>query len=127
MTIHEKYRTETFIKSFSAWAHGVLRMKIGNYLQHKKSVSTREVELQDQMGGAADSAASEVRRFLIECLKQLMKEKPRYGRILNLTHQGFSTSQICEKIEMTANHYYVSLNRSRSLMKACMESKGVAL
>lgn len=127
MTIHEKYRTEKFSKSFHAWAHGVLRMKIGNYLQHKKTVVQREIALEGPIGATDSSANVQTKRHLLECLKNLLREKPRYARVLNLSHQGYTTEQICERIQMTANHYYVSLNRSRSLLRVCLESKGVSL
>ena len=127
MTIHEKYRTEKFSKSFHAWAYGVIRMKIGNYLQHKKAVVQREVALEDSVGSSHASSGHQTKRQLLECLKRLLKEKPRYARILNLSHQGYTTEQICDRIQMTANHYYVSLNRGRSLLRHCLDSKGVSL
>ncbi|NIO21904.1 MAG: hypothetical protein GTN76_14535, partial [Candidatus Aenigmarchaeota archaeon] len=33
LTVLEKYKTQTFTKGFETWAYGVLKMKIGNYMQ----------------------------------------------------------------------------------------------
>ena len=35
VTILEKYKSQSFTAGFEAWAYGVLRMKIGNFLQKK--------------------------------------------------------------------------------------------
>lgn len=127
-TIFEKYRSEKFSVSFGAWAYGVLRMKIGNYLQQNKRTRQREGNMPETVADPhTDGAGSRLRRNLLDCLSSLIESKPRYARILNLSHQGFTTEQICDRLEMNANQYYVALNRSRSLLKACLQGKGIDL
>ena len=47
MTIIEKYKTEKFTVNFQAWAYGVLKMKIGNYLQSKKRLSGKQTSFDE--------------------------------------------------------------------------------
>jgi RNA polymerase sigma factor (sigma-70 family) len=124
-TVFEKYRNETFDVGFHAWACGVLRMKIGNYLHRKHRNSQRSARLTDRTEDRSPGSTPGLQRALIDCLKRLLKKKPRYARILNFSHQGYTTNQICERLKMNSNQYYVALNRSRSLMKACLQQMGV--
>ncbi len=126
-TIFEKFRTETFTRGFYPWSYGVLRMKIGNYLQHKKRRGDRQIALHEGIPDGSSSGDSSLRRLLLECLGQMVRSKPRYARILNLSHQGYTTDQICSRLKMNANQYYVALNRSRSRLRACLKTKGAAL
>jgi len=125
-TVFEKYRNETFTVGFPAWAHGVLRMKIGNYLQKKTRMSGRELEIDETVEKSrARDVDPDLKRFLAECLRELIRTGGHYARILNLVHQGYGTADICERLSITANSCYVSLSRGRSMLKHCLEGKGV--
>ena len=126
-TVFEKYKTENFSVSFQAWAHGVLRMKIGNQLQKKKRSIDREADMGEDFDPAQKAPDSDLKRFLLDCLQQLIGVKREYARILNLAHHGFTTAEICERAGITANNYYVTLSRGRVMLKDCLETKGVAL
>jgi DNA-directed RNA polymerase specialized sigma24 family protein len=126
MTVLEKYKTEQFTIGFAAWAHGVLKMKIGNYMQSRQRHHNRNAAHAESIDMIASKESNpSLRRFLIDCLHKLCQFNRIYGRVLNLHHQGFSTEDICRKLDLEANHLYVSLNRGRSLLKACLEEKGV--
>jgi DNA-directed RNA polymerase specialized sigma24 family protein len=46
----------------------------------------------------------------------------RYARALNLIHKGFKVPEICRKLNVNANHFYVILKRGRSMLKVCLET-----
>jgi RNA polymerase sigma factor (sigma-70 family) len=125
VTVIEKYRTETYTKGFAAWAYGVLRNKIGNYLQLAR-VKKKHLPLYSTGGVAAQRSNVQIdtllRRNLLQCLRQMAKSHLSYARILNLVHQGFTTGEICSRLGITPNQMYVTLSRGRSLMEGCLET-----
>jgi RNA polymerase sigma factor (sigma-70 family) len=126
MTVFEKYKDETFTVGFLPWAHGVLKMKIGNFLQKKQRMTGREQELNEEFSAAAPEEVDPIlRRSLIDCMRELAKTGAQYARILNLSFQGFSTEDICVRLGIKANNYYVILNRGRSKLRLCLHGKGV--
>jgi RNA polymerase sigma factor (sigma-70 family) len=123
ITVFQKYKTETFRRSFAAWAYGVLRNKIGNYLQkNDKDPLVVRMDLGGDCPGAP--ASQETRRKLIHCFRLLLRRNRQYARVLNLVHQGYKTTEICERLKITSNNLYVTLSRARHLLRKCME-KGV--
>ena len=125
MTILEKYKTEVFTKGFDPWAYGVLRMKVGNYLQDKDRRRSRMVaESAAEESGATggSSSGTDIRQKLIDCLNRLVRINRRYGRALNLVHQGYRTDEICNRLSMSRNYLYVTLNRARSMLRMCLET-----
>lgn len=123
ITVLEKLKTDSPEENFEAWAYQVLRNKIGNYLQsinlrQKKMVSTEHIEVLDKP--AEREIDPLFKRRVMDCLKKLMKANRRYARVLNLTHQGFDTDEICHRLEMKSNHLYVLLNRSRKMLSDCL-------
>lgn len=128
MTILQKYKTETFTKGFMQWGHGVLKMKIGNYLQAKKRPSGQSEEFQDDYAlHSAMSNNPDLKRFLSNCLSDLVKSFGQYARAVNLTFQGYNSKEISGRLGITVNNYYVVLSRGRSLLKVCLEEKGMTL
>jgi RNA polymerase sigma-70 factor, ECF subfamily len=126
ITVFEKYKDESFTVGFLPWAHGVLKMKTGNYLQKKKRLADRQQEIgEDADFVDRDAVDPDLKRFLMECLSKLKKAGGNYARILNLSHQGFSTNDICDRLGIRANSYYVALSRGRVMLRDCLESKGV--
>jgi len=127
ITVLEKYKDEYFSKGIEEWAYGILRMKIGNYLQRKKvrnkvhSMSTDKIDILHE----AKNPTNEIKIRLSDCMKKLIQQYPRYARALNLIYQGFKTKEICKKMMISDNHLYVVLNRGRSLLKNCLETSGI--
>jgi RNA polymerase sigma factor (sigma-70 family) len=125
-TVFEKYRHEEFTVGFLAWAHGVLRMKIGNYLQKKRRTGEREAELDEDVDAPSHEVDATLKRHLLDCLRELIQAGGYYARILNLAHQGYQTAEICRRVGITANNYYVTLSRGRSMLRDCLQGKGVS-
>lgn len=125
ITVSEKYKTETFTEGFQAWAYGVLKMKIGNHLQSAAAKRDRIIS-QSAINGAGGmsslSSDPDLRRRLFDCLRKILRVNRRYARVLNLVYQGYKTDEICQKLKLSRNNFYVILNRGRSMLRTCLKT-----
>jgi len=126
VTIFEKYRELPESFHFGPWAYTVLKNKIGNYLQRiatrKKAESQGLVTDLKQAHPPGDSY-SDVRQSVRQCMVRLVKAFPRYARIINLHHQGYTSQEICLKMGISRNHLHVMLHRGRKLLLDCVNEK----
>ncbi|MCP4582279.1 MAG: RNA polymerase sigma factor [candidate division Zixibacteria bacterium] len=128
LTILEKYKSQKFKKGFDAWAYKVLRNKIGNHL------STQSVR-QKYISSEANPDRTHILSFsqpdsalktrIRDCMKKIIRKNPRYARVLNMMYQGYKTTEVCLKLKITSNNLYVTLKRSRMMMKTCIENGGL--
>ena len=123
ITVLEKFKTESPEDMFEAWAYKVLRNKIGNYLQssslrQKKMVNTEHIDYLEKP--AMTDLDPLFKRRLMDCLRKLIKSNRRYARVLNFAHQGYDTAEICQRMAMKSNHFYVTLNRGRKMLSDCL-------
>jgi len=124
-TVLAKYRTEKYDKSFAAWCQGVIRMTIRRYIHRRHEHSERETELVFEPA-AADTRPADagLREALEQCLQDILAHSQTYARVLNFSFHGFKTQEVCDRLSITANHYYVSLNRGREMLKKCLDKRG---
>ena len=104
LTVFQKYKSEEFTTSFEAWAYGVLRMKIGNYLQSARSRRRHiaaAVEVEESTACAERPSNPLLRRELLDCVRELIVGFPRYERVLNLIHQGFKTDEVSRNLRIS--------------------------
>ncbi len=124
ITILAKYKTEDFEKGFEAWAYGVLRMNIRHYF-HKLSAAKRaESEKEETIRRTLQSNQSvdpDIELALVKCLKKILGVNRRYARTVNLVYQGYRSDEICKRMDISRNNFYVILNRARSVLKKCLE------
>jgi RNA polymerase sigma factor (sigma-70 family) len=125
VTVLEKYKAETYSVGFEAWAYGVLRMTIRRHYQQAAAEKSRFVrttahERIQQVKPESDLVALQKR--LRHCLSKIVKTNRRYARVLNLTYQGYKSDEICPKLGISRNSFYVTLYRARSLLRDCLES-----
>ena len=125
ITVLKKYRAESFTVGFDAWAYGVLKNTIRN---HRRGARVREAVITEGTDPGREEATgppppdAELRLTLLDCLRKIFRVNPRYARVINLAHQGLRTGEICGRLRVKPNHYYVLLNRSRSMLKLCLET-----
>lgn len=127
-TIIEKYREIDFEGGFAAWAYKVLDNKVRKSFELRERKRRRETELPDDRDDilpASDDCTSDLRRKLLECLKEINRVNSRFARVIVLQFQGFKVDEICKKMKITRNNLYVLLSRSRSLLKQCLETGGL--
>jgi len=125
LTVLQKYKTENFTKGFEAWAYGVLKMKIGNFLQgplQKRKKTVSEPKNPWIMKSESQAPLSDLKRQLLRCLKKIIKQNPTYARALNFVHQGYKTDEICQKLGIKSNHFYVILARGRHMLETCLKT-----
>lgn len=128
IAILSKYRTEVIETEFDAWAYGVLRMTVKRHFQGESRRAAREVNLPDTVELPERKSEKPIlRRHIRECMRSLTQTHTRYARIFNLHQQGFDISEICNRIKLNREQYYVYLGRSRSMLRECLLKKGVAL
>jgi len=124
LAVAQKYRSVEIDSSMSGWVHSILNNKIMDYVKSKKTTrgSARVKPLGENDGVPADSDPMLKSRLLV-CLRKINKASNRFARILNLRYLGYSTEEICEKLRIKKNNFYVILSRARSLLESCL-SKG---
>lgn len=125
LTVLQKYKTETFSKGFGAWAYGVLRMKIGNYMQgmmvkQKGFVEPRDSDAPFQT--PTPEPLYDLKRKLIECLQQMAERNRRHIRVINLFYQGYTTGEISDRLRIKPGNLHTLLHRVRQLLRSCLET-----
>ncbi len=127
MTIAREYRKMEYTVSFSAWAYKVLDNKILSYIKKKKLTGVRESAMNDDDIAQRLAAVSDtsLRSQLLGCLKKLNEVNQRHARVLNLKYQGFSTEEICSKVRVSRNAFYIVLHRARAALEACLNTGDV--
>lgn len=128
ITIFGKYREEEFTVSFSAWAHGVYRNTLLKSREQRRSERRQltDIERLPDLPAAPEISPS-TKDALRACLKELLAAFPRYARILNLRFQGYATEEVCERVGVSREQYYVYLGRGRGKLRRCLGDKGVSL
>lgn len=124
MTIAKKYREIEFTTSFAAWAYKVLNHKMLDYYKAKRVRVDAHTRIVDEgnpdMSSKPDSA---LKRQLLKCLRKM---RGRHARVLNLHYQGYSTDEICDKLDLKPGNFYVVLSRARSMLELCLEKRDAA-
>lgn len=122
LTISSKFDSLTSAQNFSGWAYGVLRNKLFDYYKTEYRKQKRYVG-EDSVGEKVPISASDplLLMQLKKCLTRLSKKNPRYMRILNLFYLGLTKDEICDKLKITSNYFYVILLRARTMLKECLE------
>lgn len=128
ITIHQKYRSEAITVSYSAWAYGVFRNTAVREMEKGSRQRARHepVENLDQLAARPEPHPL-LPGWILECFKAILKRHPRYARILNLRRQGFKTDEVCQRVGVTAEQFYVYLNRGRTMLRSCLNERGVSL
>lgn len=126
IVIHRKYREEAFSVSFSAWAYGVYRNTLLKTHEHGKKAAAMTTELNELLTVPAEEPPTpRLREFLMSCWRRLFASFPKYARIVNLKYQGYATDEVCSRVGLSKEQYYVYLGRGRSLLRTCLKDKGV--
>lgn len=121
-----KYKDIEFTESFTAWAYFILKCGIIDHLRSKQRREDRDARMK-QMGRwqASSNPNPTFETRLLDCLKKVSRANIRYARMLNLHYQGYTTGEICEKVKITSNNFYVTLSRARAIMVECLGTKGI--
>jgi RNA polymerase sigma factor (sigma-70 family) len=121
-TIAEKYRQVQIESSFAGWAYKVLNNKVLDYYKSKRvrAAKTTPMEMAepDLIGTITDL---QLKTKLLDCLRKIHGANSFHARALNLHYQGYSTEEICTRLGIAANNFYVMLSRARTMLRVCLE------
>ncbi len=125
LTIMDKLSSLDLDVQFEAWSYQVLRNKVGNYLRRDRVKQQALPELTNA-GILADATAtdSDTVMSLLRCLRKIVKVNGTYARILNLIHLGYSTDEICQRLNMTRTNVYSTVSRARKMLSDCLFGEG---
>ncbi len=122
VTIREKYKTITIKSSFSGFAFGVLKNKIGNHILKKRSKRKMVDNLSLSSNPGSYPVDHDLEISLLDCLKMIRKINLRYARALNLNFNGYKTDEICRIMRIKSGNYYGILSRGRTILRKCLET-----
>jgi len=124
LVVIAKYKEIKIESSFAAWALKVLHNKILDYVKIKQIRNRKLEELgQEQNPQSAPPSNPLLKARIKKCFAEIHKSHKKHARILNLSFQGYTTDEICEKLNISRNSYYVSLSRGRSMLQACLNQE----
>ncbi len=121
VTIISKYKSLRIDSSFSGWSYKVLNNKILDYVKTKRL----HAEKLNQYAGDSGNKESwqpdpDLLAQLKNCFTKIHSRHDKHARVLNLHYQGFTTKEICDKMEISPNHLYVILSRARKMLELCL-------
>jgi len=121
LTVAQKYKEAQIDRSISAWAYKVLDNKILDYIKSRAVRKGRVTGESTEYNQATTPQSDPVLKTrLLECLREIGRANPRFARIINLHYQGFTTEEICERLSVSRNNFYVILSRARSTLVDCL-------
>lgn len=122
--VASKYRSLPSDCAIVGWAHGVLNFEVLRYYRTKGLRKVRNLQLPDEEtvfnGWECEPDLVDA---IIHCLVRLHKVNPKYARILNLHYQGYTPEEVCSRLGVSINHYYVLLSRARSQLRQCLSKE----
>lgn len=124
-TICKEYKALEIESSFNAWAYKVLDNRILGYIQSRRRMVKnidRLRETMDTRESAGPEHIDQLNLSLLDCLKKIAGANIRYARILNFSYQGYSSEEICGRLNLALSNLYSILSRARSLLRRCLES-----
>ncbi len=122
--IAQSYRKGKAKANFAAWAQTVIKNELVDFYRARASrrrmvdESTVVFDLPP-----VEQPKPELRNKLRSCLRKLHESNPLHARILNLHYQGYTSSEVCEKLQLTPNRRRVALCRARAMLRACLNQE----
>lgn len=118
VVVVREYRAIEITISFAAWAYKVLDNKVLSYIKAK---AQRVVISEDDPPGRS-GAEPLLKIRLKDCVQKVRRANARYGQTVVMHYQGYTTGEICEKLGVTPQNFYMILSRARALLKRCLET-----
>lgn len=111
-------------RRFEPWAYTVLNNRILSYMKARRQADGRVTVFdEDTSMNSGINSDDQLKAKLRSCLAKIRKKNKNYARILSLHFQGYSTDEICRKLEINPNNLYVTLSRARTLLAGCLEGE----
>jgi RNA polymerase sigma-70 factor, ECF subfamily len=120
VTILAKYREVEIETSFGGWTYGVLQNKIMDCVRKRMTRRKLDEQMEPDSSRVVNSSDPDLKRAIIDCFQKIHRDNNRHARILNLHYQGYTTEEICGKLDITENNLYVQLSRARRALEICL-------
>jgi len=124
MDIAREYKTIGIEISFPAWAYKVLDYRILSYIKKKKQQGVKIVTFADVASSQDKTVEADpkLKMMLLKCLRKIGKLNRRYARIIDLHYLGYKTGEISQRMNITADAFFVILHRARKMLEKCLET-----
>jgi RNA polymerase sigma factor (sigma-70 family) len=119
--VAENYKDIEIHTNFAGWTYKVLKNQILNYYRTKKLPRNQAVELTENISNPKKEVGIDLKKRLTECLRKLNSRNTIYARILNLHYLGYTTAEICRKLQINERVLYTSIYRARQMLLKCLE------
>lgn len=120
--VAREYKQTDISVSFAAWAYKVLDNRILSYLKGKKQ---RPDEYDNDPPESMQSEPM-LKMKLLDCVKRVRRANLKYGQAVLLHYQWYTTSEVCAKLGVTTQNFYMILSRARAMLKRCLETGEIA-
>ena len=125
-TVAQKCADIKIESSFAAWARRILEHKILDSVKAKQRDKRKmETAIDDADLFVGSNPNPSFVTDLLACLRKVFGIDKRYARVLNLCQQGYTSDEICERLDVKVGHMYVLLSRARAALLSCLEGKRV--
>jgi RNA polymerase sigma factor (sigma-70 family) len=124
MAVARKWKSLEEEANFAAWAHRVLEVEILRYYRKSYFQEGKLNELRGESLSFETWTPDPVfQGRLLKCLGQVIERNSRYARVLNLHYQGYTADEICERMSVSKNNYYVILSRARTMLEGLLNEE----
>jgi RNA polymerase sigma factor (sigma-70 family) len=120
--IAKVYRQESAKNNFAAWCQTVLKNQFIDFCRARSSAKNRQIDPTTQVESLVSPGSDHrLRDRMMICLRKLHQANPLHARLINLHYQGYTTSEVCDRLKITANNRRVAMCRARALLRACLK------
>jgi RNA polymerase sigma factor (sigma-70 family) len=121
--IWKELKTIDISTSFAAWAYKVLNNRILAAIDVRRIQSSRFSGTSENISILTSSDVDpNLMASLLDCLEKICRINRRYARVLNLHYQGYETTDVCLKLNVSENALYSLLHRARGVLQRCLDS-----
>lgn len=116
------YRKGEMKANFAAWAQTTVKNALIDFHRARKSRGRRQKDMANTVSTSTAPPSDPILKARLKsCLQKLHASNPLHARIVNLHYLGYSSQEVCRKLDITANNRRVALCRARAMLRACLE------
>ncbi len=124
IVIGEELKRDKKLPNFSAWSHKVLKNKWLDHIKSRKYKKNKtHAELKDIYPAEKSDIDFVLMEKLVECFRKVAMMSRRQARIISLHFLGYTTKEICTRLELTRSNMYSLLSRARSMLELCLKKE----
>lgn len=120
------YGQESKKDNFAAWCQTVLKNQFIDFCRAQSTRRDHQVDMAiPEQKLASPKTNHGLKARILNCLNKLHQANSLHARLINLHYQGYTTSEVCTRLNITPNNRRVAMCRARAMLRACLkESEG---